>query len=114
MILIVGGSYQGKGELAFVLAKGQRERVLLNVHCRIEEELRTGKSREEIQEALLEAASLREDMILTADEVGCGIIPMDASLREYRETTGRILCVLAGKAKEVYRVTAGIAQKIKG
>ncbi|MCI8505539.1 MAG: hypothetical protein HFI67_05055 [Lachnospiraceae bacterium] len=114
MILIIGGACQGKGELALKLAGGDKERVLLNVHCRIEEELRMGKSREEIQETILEAAFGRKDMVLTADEVGCGIIPMDASLRECRETTGRILCVVAGKAKEVYRVTAGIAQKIKG
>lgn len=114
MILIVGGAYQGKGELALTLAGGNKDRVLFNIHDRIRSELHAGSSREEIESELLREAFGPEEMILTADEVGCGIVPASAELREYREVTGRILCVLAKEAREVYRVTAGISQKIKG
>lgn len=114
MILIIGGAYQGKGELALKMAGGKRDLVLFNIHDQIGQELRAGKSREEIEADLSAKAFAREGMILTADEIGCGIVPIDDTLREWRETTGRILCVLAEKAKEVYRVTAGIPVKIKG
>lgn len=114
MILIIGGAYQGKGALALKLAEGKRERILFNIHERIGEELRAGRSKEEIEAALFGEVFGREGMILTADEIGCGIIPMDVALREYREITGRILCELAQRAEKVYRVTAGISQKIKG
>ena len=114
MILIVGGAYQGKGELALKLAGGDRERIVFNVHERIQAGLRAGKTREEMEAELLLEASSKEEKILTADEVGCGIVPVDAGLREYREVTGRILCVLAKEAMEVYRMTAGLPIQIKG
>ncbi len=110
MILIVGGAYQGKAEFARTLAK--EENLLLNVHERIREELSGGVSREEIEERLF--SDIREDMVLTADEVGYGIVPMDAFERRYRETAGRILCEAAKRADTVYRVIAGIPVTIKG
>ncbi|MCI9068203.1 MAG: adenosylcobinamide kinase [Lachnospiraceae bacterium] len=114
MVLIIGGAYQGKGEFALKLADGDEDRILFNVHDRIEAGLRAGRAREEIEAELLSEISGREELILTADEVGCGIVPADAVLRECREVTGRILCALAGEAGEVYRMVAGIPVKIKG
>ena len=51
--------------------------------------------------------------IIISDEVGNGIVPIEAFEREYRERTGRILVELAKKAEEVERVICGIGQKIK-
>lgn len=51
--------------------------------------------------------------VIISDEVGNGIVPIDALEREYRERCGRILVELAKKAEEVERVICGIAQKIK-
>lgn len=53
------------------------------------------------------------DCILISDEIGNGIVPMDAFEREYREKTGRILIELAKQADEVVRVVCGIGQKLK-
>ena len=114
MVLIVGGAYQGKGDFALELSGGKKENVILNIHERIEALLKEGYSREEIERVILEEAMGEEEMILTAEEIGCGIVPLDAELRERRETIGRILCVVAKKAGEVYRMTAGIPVKIKG
>ena len=47
------------------------------------------------------------------DEIGNGIVPLDAFEREYREQTGRAEILLAKKADEVVRVICGIGQKIK-
>ncbi len=51
--------------------------------------------------------------IMISDEIGNGIVPVDAFEREYRERTGRILVELASQADEVVRVICGIGQKIK-
>lgn len=53
------------------------------------------------------------DCIIISDEIGNGIVPMDAFEREYRERTGRILVELAKQAEEVERVICGIGQRIK-
>ena len=51
--------------------------------------------------------------VIISDEIGNGIVPVEAFEREYRERTGRILIELARKAQEVERVICGIGQKIK-
>jgi len=53
------------------------------------------------------------DCVIISDEIGNGIVPVEAFERQYREQTGRILVELAGKAEEVVRVICGIGQKIK-
>lgn len=52
-------------------------------------------------------------LMIICDEVGCGIIPMERSEREYREAVGRVLCLLSKRAESVERVMAGIPIKIK-
>ena len=54
-----------------------------------------------------------ENCIIICDEIGNGIVPVDAFEREYRERTGRILIRLAQEAEEVERVICGIGQRIK-
>ena len=51
--------------------------------------------------------------VIISDEVGNGIVPVEAFEREYRERAGRILVELAKRAEEVERVICGIGQKIK-
>ena len=53
------------------------------------------------------------DCVIISDEIGNGIVPVEAFEREYRERTGRILTELAGRADEVVRVICGIGRKIK-
>lgn len=54
------------------------------------------------------------EYIIITDEVGMGIVPIDAFEREWREQTGRICCCLAQESALVDRVFAGIATRIKG
>lgn len=69
---------------------------------------------DEILEALVKKClEPYPDCIIISDEVGNGIVPVDAFEREYRELTGRILIRLAGQADEVERVICGMGQKIK-
>jgi len=61
----------------------------------------------------MQFAEENKDTIVIADEIGNGIVPIDAFERAYREQTGRAEILLAKKADEVVRVICGIGQKIK-
>lgn len=65
------------------------------------------------EEEVLEFVEKYPNCVIISDEVGNGIVPIEAFEREYRERTGRILVELAKKAEEVERVICGIGQKIK-
>ena len=52
--------------------------------------------------------------IVIADEIGCGLVPLDASEREKRERAGRLACMLAERADKVIRVVCGCPQVLKG
>ncbi|HIZ43678.1 MAG TPA: bifunctional adenosylcobinamide kinase/adenosylcobinamide-phosphate guanylyltransferase [Firmicutes bacterium] len=114
MILVIGGVCQGKTEAAEALAAACGGTVVDDIHLRIREDLEKGLSRKETEERILELLSAESEPVAVAAEIGCGIVPADAFEREYRETAGRILCTIAGKASAVYRVMAGISVKIKG
>ena len=52
-------------------------------------------------------------IVIVTDEIGCGIVPAERHLREYRELTGRICTELAAVSAEVHRVLCGIGTRIK-
>lgn len=130
MILIVGGACQGKREFARKLAgedeesfakkeangvsdrpKAAWEKMFLTgFQGWIRQITEAGEDPEEFVKKVLE----NEPEIVTMDEVGCGIVPIDRQEREYREAAGRAGQMLAGHAREAFRVVCGIGIKIKG
>lgn len=127
MKLIIGGYAQGK--LNYVLQKYhlkksivcertiaedailQGEIVIINhFHKWVKDCITKGKCPEE---EVLVILKQYPDCFIISDEIGNGIVPMDAFEREYRERTGRILVDLANKAEEVERVICGLGQRIK-
>ncbi len=127
MKLVIGGCAQGKRR--YVLRKYQLKDetvwdgvipddkwngtgtvVIDHLHLWVRSRLSEGGCPEEEIEAFLARC---EDCIIICDEIGNGIVPMEAFEREYRERTGRILVRLAKRAKEVERVLCGIGQRIK-
>lgn len=132
MKLVIGGRAQGK--LNYVLenmagtsykvyegvlpdkeeihaAKANGNILIVNhFHNWVNKELREGKNPEEELKAFV---ANDMDCIIISDEVGNGIVPIDAFERDYRERTGRMLITLANEADEVVRVLCGIGQKIK-
>ena len=132
MELVIGGYAQGK--LNFVLQKNNPENCLIcdgmlpdekqlqktdiqgktviinHFHEWIKKRLLLGENPEE---EIIAFSDKKKECIIISDEIGNGIVPIDAFEREYRERTGRILVRLASEADEVVRVVCGIGQKIK-
>ena len=54
-----------------------------------------------------------KDKIIICDEIGSGIVPLKKEDRMWREETGRVLQYLSRNAHEVYRVFAGLSEKLK-
>ena len=84
----------------------------------MKEELETGKSlresKEQVQKKPQELIRENPDLIIISNEIGYGIVPLDAFDREFREATGRICTCLPENASRVTRVIMGIGTVIKG
>lgn len=110
MELYIGGFAQGKSEYVRRLHPGQEIRIKDGFHLWIRQLMQEGRNPEEETARLLEE---NPDLIIISDEIGNGIVPMDAFEREYRERLGRILIEIAARADRVERVVCGIGQRIK-
>lgn len=89
---------------------GGSQVIVNHLHRYIREQLQQGKDPEA---AILTFLREYPDCIMICDEIGNGIVPIEAEERIYRERTGRILEQLAAQADEVVRVVCGIGLKIK-
>lgn len=109
MILIIGGACQGKT----TYAKEHFEKkytIIDEYHMRVREQLIEGKDPLKEAEVLL---TEKEDCVIISNEVGYGLVPVEAFEREYREAVGRVNCYLAEKAGRVIRIVCGIGTKLK-
>ncbi|MCG2711869.1 MAG: bifunctional adenosylcobinamide kinase/adenosylcobinamide-phosphate guanylyltransferase [Candidatus Omnitrophica bacterium] len=69
---------------------------------------------EKIEELLLALRQAKAEVIIVSNEVGWGIVPENKLARQFRDIAGLTHQRLAGISDEVYLVTAGLAQKLKG
>lgn len=127
MRLVTGGAYQGKLDFALTLLKkrskpeivdgtvldGQPADIVTHLHLYIKTLLEQGLAPEQVTARVMAYAEAYPDVILIVNELGCGIVPMDAFDRRWRELVGRISCNLAQRAEAVYRVNCGIGMKLK-
>lgn len=86
------------------------KKVYDKLHLWLRRKLKQGEDVPGLMQTFLQE---NPDCILICDEVGNGIVPMEAFERAYRELVGRMLCIAAGQAESVERIICGIAQKIK-
>lgn len=106
---IYDGVFPDEGEL-FNLTKKNEWLIVNHFHKWVNKELKENRNPEEEMEAFLKKGVR---FVIISDEIGNGIVPVDAFERDYRERTGRMLITLASQADEVVRVICGIGQKIK-
>ncbi len=110
MILIVGGSCQGKTD--FARKNFPNAKYFNQLHLFIRKRLENGKEQAEILSEIKEEI-YEGRWIIISDEIGNGVVPIELFERQWREVTGRILISLAKEATEVYKVVCGIGMKIK-
>ncbi len=115
MILVVGGLGAGKRSfvkesLGYTEADMAREiaedkPVLPDLHEHIRA---AGGFREEW------FAALCAKRVVLCCEVGCGVVPVQAKERHWRDEVGRASARLAAEASAVVRMVCGVPQVIKG
>lgn len=123
MVLIIGGAYQGKtayaqtkyalrdaeiftceGEALDLTARCLRHLERFALAC-----VRAGK---EPADGL--AGLDLSGKILICEDISCGVVPMDAETREWREAVGRMNAALAAQADTVTRIFCGLPLELKG
>jgi len=127
MIIIIGGAFQGKKQYAERVTGIPGDQMTDGADCSLEEiyscqclyhfhewvrrKLPDIKDYEQEARKIFEA---NPELLLIANELGCGVVPANAFDRNFRETEGRLLTCLAGMSSEVHRVVCGIGTVIKG
>lgn len=126
MKLIIGGAFQGKKEYVkekFSLLEEQMTdgkdadyedvfycTCLYHFHEWVKKGLEQGWDFENLAEKIQER---NPDIIVISNELGYGVVPINAFDRKYREGTGRLCTQLAAKSSQVIRVVCGLGTVIK-
>ena len=122
MVLLIGGAYQGKTAYAkqtYGLRDAdiftcEGETLNLSAPCLRHLErfaracVRAGKEPADV----LAGLDLH-GKILICEDISCGVVPMDAEAREWREAVGRMNAMLAAKAARVTRLFCGLPLELK-
>ena len=127
MQLVIGGAFQGKKDYVkkeFGLKEEEMTdggtasyeeiftcRCMYHFHEWIGARIREEKDLTGLEEELVKK---NPDLILITNELGNGLVPVDAFDRKYRETSGRVCTRIAGVCTKVIRVLCGIGMVIKG
>ena len=122
MHLILGGASQGKTEYAGKLyglsdgeiftCAGTEIPASVRIVCHLERFTRacteSGLDALQAWDALHLATG-----IVICDEISCGVVPIEATDRLWREETGKLLAALALRAEKVTRVFCGLPLELK-
>ena len=126
MILIFGGAYQGK--LSYALERfglsdsdvyrcGENETTIpggATIIYGLEKWLLAlAKAGADSADAVRRFAAVNDGAIVICDDITCGVVPIDQTLREWREVVGRTLAELTRGSDEVVRLFCGIPMRIK-
>ena len=118
MELIIGGAYQGKlnyakNELGVAesdICDCSKEKADFGKRCLYHYEQYLYQCAEKDEAAQLPT---RADAVIIADDISCGVVPMDATVRAWRELCGRTLTAVAARSDTVTRLYCGIAKRLK-
>ena len=122
MELIFGGAYQGKTQYAANKYHLKEEDIFTCEGLALDKSARCIRHLERFAKACTEAGlDAREEfdrqapkaVCLIADDISCGIVPVDYLERTWREQAGRLLSGLAGRADAVTRIFCGLPMELK-
>ena len=120
MILIIGGAYQGKLDFAketFGVSDGDvftcgGGAIDFSKGCICKMEEFTAQCDDPI--GYFEAHREEwQDSILIMQDIFCGVVPMGAENRAWRQRTGRLAQYLSREARQVSRIFCGLEQRLK-
>ncbi|MBQ8509466.1 MAG: bifunctional adenosylcobinamide kinase/adenosylcobinamide-phosphate guanylyltransferase [Clostridia bacterium] len=124
MDFIIGGAYQGKLDYAKkqfgvtdeqIFTCSETDGIRFGARCihRLEEftlwSVRNGKDATEIFKG--HESEWRGSVLICCD-IFCGVVPMGADMRTWREMTGRLCAYLSGEAESVTRLFCGLPQRL--
>ncbi|MFI3171005.1 MAG: bifunctional adenosylcobinamide kinase/adenosylcobinamide-phosphate guanylyltransferase [Eubacteriales bacterium] len=121
MIFITGGMAQGKTAFAESFCYPILDDLEMNIQNWITQGLDTESDillqiEQEVRQICNTATTetmWKQNVVVVSREIGCGIIPIEKTEVRWRELAGRIACMIASHAEEVYKMESGIAVKIK-
>ncbi len=125
MDLIFGGAYQGKREYAVrrfgllpeqLFECRQDGEIRFDARCLCGLEVYTRWCVQNGTDAVEEFRKNRRkwnQSILICEDIFCGVVPLGADLRAWREMTGRLCIYLSGEASSVTRIFCGLEQRLK-
>lgn len=124
MVLIIGGAYQGKLDYAKTAFDVLDSDVFSCSGTEIDfskrciyaiEEFTFACVREGVEPADYFKAHREQwqESILICRDIFCGVVPMGAEQRQWRQSTGRLCQYLAGEASQVSRLFCGLEQRLK-
>ena len=120
MILVIGGAYQGKLDFAkesfhitdsdvYTCVEGE---IDFSKHCIYKIEEFTAQCDDPV--GYFEAHREQwQDSILILQDIFCGVVPMGAENRGWRQRTGRLAQYLSKEASQVSRIFCGLEQRLK-
>ena len=132
MIFVLGGAHQGKE--AFVMENlikdidikvtflnqlnvqdGYRGTILIKS---IEKSVKTEDDLVKYKKLILKLKELEKakdiNIVLIGEQIGSGIVPIERADRIWRDMVGFFYQFIVKNSEEVYRVWAGIGEKLKG
>ena len=125
MEFIIGGAYQGKLDCALkkynlteneIFTCTEEHGIEFGARCiyKIEEFtlwcVRNGKDATEI---FKENRDKWADSVLICQDIFCGVVPLGADMRAWRDMTGRLCAYLSEEAASVTRIFCGLEQRLK-
>ncbi|MCL2126620.1 MAG: bifunctional adenosylcobinamide kinase/adenosylcobinamide-phosphate guanylyltransferase [Treponema sp.] len=121
MVLIFGGAYQGKLAYAlerFNLAEGdvyrctaedpampENKKIIYEIDKWI---LALIRAELDVTEAVRRFIDANPDTVVICNDISCGIVPVDAEMRKWREAAGRSMAEFSRCSDEVIRLFCGI------
>ena len=125
MEFIIGGAYQGKLDCALkkynlteneIFTCTEEHGIEFGARCiyKIEEFtlwcVRNGRDATEI---FRENREKWENSVLICMDIFCGVVPLGADMRAWRDMTGRLCAYLSSEADSVTRLFCGLEQRLK-
>ena len=124
MVLIIGGAYQGKLDFAkeafgiteedvFVCKDSEIDFSKKCIYALEEFTLACVREGKDPKAYLQEHREAWENSIFLCQDFFCGVVPMEAETRAWRQVTGRLVQFLSREADRVSRIFCGLEQRLK-